>query len=104
MAASALRGWSLLVSSLPQWRLDGAFCSSALNSLSSHLHSNDVAQRDAAGEGAALLFSMADLPNADANGYDSAGASLSLVLARFPFRLSFKCLSFGGNIGAYSQI
>ena len=73
VAASALRGWSLLVTSLPQWQLNGAFCSSALGSLSKHLHVNDVAQRDAAGEATALLFSVADLPSLDSDENGSEG-------------------------------
>lgn len=61
IARAALKGWTLLLSCCPTWRLDTAFCSNALQSMARHLEVNDVEERNAAGEAIALIFSMAGL-------------------------------------------
>ena len=65
LAASAIRGWSLLLTSLPGWRLDSTFCDGALGFLSQKLADSDVELRSAAGEAVALLFSLAGLGELD---------------------------------------
>ena len=69
--AAALRGWSLLLTTLPTTRLDGAFCSRVLEELSPHLLPEDVDLRDAAGEAIALVFSVAGLSGLEENGDDA---------------------------------
>ncbi|KAK9823814.1 hypothetical protein WJX72_005686 [[Myrmecia] bisecta] len=56
VVAAALRGWALLLSTLPAWRLDSAKIEAHLASLASHLHDDDVEVRGAAGEAIALLY------------------------------------------------
>lgn len=62
VAAAALRGWTLLASSLPAWKLDSTFVEMHLDSLSDILHSaGDVEVRTAAGQAAALLYHRSGL-------------------------------------------
>ena len=70
IATAALKGWTLLLSCCPSWRLDGQFCSQSLQSLSSHLQEKHVDERNAAGEAVALLFTMAGLSAASNEGTD----------------------------------
>ncbi len=77
--AAALRGWTLLLSSCPSWRLDGHFCSQSLQSLSSHLEEKDVDERNAAGEAVALLFTMAGLNGASNEGTDEDSGECLLL-------------------------
>ena len=67
---AALKGWTLLLSCCPSWRLDGQFCSRYLQSISPHLQEKDVDERNAAGEAVALFFTMAGLSGPSNEGTD----------------------------------
>ncbi len=80
VAAAALRGWSLLLSTLPNSRLSSSGTGGGgapstvegqLAGLGKALNADDVAVRQAAGEGAALLYSQSGL----AADRDSPGGS-----------------------------
>lgn len=80
VAAAALRGWSLLLSTLPNSRLSSSGIGGGgapstvegqLAGLGKALNADDVAVRQAAGEGAALLYSQSGL----AADRDSPGGS-----------------------------
>lgn len=58
---SALRGWTLLLSTVPAWQLDSAFVEAHLSLLHNLLHSEDVEVRTAAGEAIALLYDSCSL-------------------------------------------
>ena len=74
LQAVALRGWTLLLTTVPAWHLDSGFVESHLSLLAGLLHSDDVEVRGAAGEAVALLYStcgLAALPESPALDYDS---------------------------------
>ena len=55
--AAAVRGWALLLTSLPQDLVKRhGYCETRLANLSRLLHDNSVELREAAGEGIAVLF------------------------------------------------
>ena len=64
--AAALRGWSLLLSTLPAWHLTAADIERQLASLAELLGSPYVEVRSAAGEAVALLFQTYGLSELDA--------------------------------------
>lgn len=61
MAAAALRGWALLLSTLPAHRLTAPFVESSLATLAQQLYSEATDVRAAAGEAIALLYDAAGL-------------------------------------------
>jgi hypothetical protein len=74
LQAVALRGWTLLLTTVPTWHLDSDFVESRLSLLAGLLHSDDVEVRGAAGEAVALLYStcgLAALPESPALDYGS---------------------------------
>ena len=83
LAVASLKGWSLLLSALPGWRLNSVFCDDALSQLSPHLSATAVEERAAAGEAIALLFSMSGLstPN-EAKEIDGQTPSSDVALLR----------------------
>lgn len=60
---SALRVWTLLLSTLPKKFLHPSFVESSLAMLGKLLHDSDVAVRSCAGEALALLFDLSGLAN-----------------------------------------
>jgi hypothetical protein len=61
VAAAAVHGWTLLLSTLPGHRLSAPFVEAALGSLAGQLYSDAVDVREAAGEAIALLYDAAGL-------------------------------------------
>lgn len=61
VAAAALRGWALLLSALPRWKVDPDFCEQHLPLLAACLHAQDVEVRNTAGQAAALLYHASGL-------------------------------------------
>lgn len=61
VAVSALRSWTLLLSTVPAWQLDSSFVERHLAALHELLHSEDVEVRGAAGEAVALLYDTCGL-------------------------------------------
>lgn len=56
VSSAAIRGWSLLLSTLPAWRMTTSSVEAWLQGLAKQLHSEDVEVRAAAGEAIALLY------------------------------------------------
>lgn len=76
---AALRGWSLLLTTLPAWQLTAPDIERQLASLADLLESPDVEVRSAAGEAVALLFHTYGLAELDAgdptdSGYTRCGS------------------------------
>ena len=67
MAGAALRGWALLLSTLPAHRLTAPFVESALAALAQQLYSEGTDVRAAAGEAIALLYDAAGLVDLDSD-------------------------------------
>jgi hypothetical protein len=68
--APALRSWSLLLTTVPAWKLGTSFVEAHLSWLTALLHSDNLEVRKAAGEAIALLFDtcgLSDLPSKDWN-------------------------------------
>lgn len=70
--SAALRGWSLLLSTLPAWQLTAADIECQLASLVELLQSPDVEVRAAAGEAVALLYHSYGLASLDAGGAEDS--------------------------------
>ncbi|KAL3156213.1 hypothetical protein ABBQ32_012494 [Trebouxia sp. C0010 RCD-2024] len=80
VATAAIRGWSLLLSTVPTWRMNTHSVEQSLQSLAKQLYSEDVEVRAAAGEAIALLYHSCGISDLDAfleNGqlYESPSAS-----------------------------
>ena len=88
---ASLKGWSLLLSALPGWRLDSLFCGDALSQLSPHLSATAVEERAAAGEAIALLFSMSGLSSLE-EANDAEGQS-SVLICGSPLEGCMQCHS-----------
>lgn len=71
--AAALRGWSLLLTTLPAWQLTAADIERQLASLADLLENPDVEVRSAAGEAVALLFHTYGLSELDAGDPTDSG-------------------------------
>ena len=62
MQAAALRGWTLLLTTVPAWQLGGTtFVEDHLKMMAALLQGDDVEVRAAAGEAVAALFESCDL-------------------------------------------
>ncbi len=71
---AALRGWSLLVSTLPTYSLSTGFVEASFASLAALLYSENVDTRAAAGEAIALLYDSAGLAKLEGDSGDSGTA------------------------------
>ena len=71
---AALRGWSLLVSTLPTYSLSTGFVEASFASLAALLYSENVDTRAAAGEAIALLYDSAGLAQLEGDSGDSGRA------------------------------
>lgn len=67
VAVAAVRGWSVLVSTLPTYSLNTGFVESSLAALAALLYSDNVDARAAAGEAIALLYDSAGLAGLEAD-------------------------------------
>ncbi|KAL0044066.1 hypothetical protein WJX82_006874 [Trebouxia sp. C0006] len=65
VSTAALRGWSLLLSTVPTWRMTTSRIEASLQSLANQLHSGDVEVRAAAGEAIALLYHTCGISDLD---------------------------------------
>ncbi|KAL3152749.1 hypothetical protein ABBQ38_012337 [Trebouxia sp. C0009 RCD-2024] len=66
VATAAIRGWSLLLSTVPTCRMTTHSVEESLQSLAKQLHSEDVEVRAAAGEAIALLYHSCGISDLDA--------------------------------------
>lgn len=71
---AALRGWSLLVSTLPTYSLSTGFVETSFAALATLLYSENVDTRAAAGEAIALLYDSAGLAQLEGDSGDSGMA------------------------------
>lgn len=67
VAATAIRGWTLLLSTLPAYRLAPAFVEGSLEALAERLYSEATDVREAAGEAIALLYDATGLADLEGN-------------------------------------
>ena len=74
---AALRGWSLLVSTLPTYSLTTGFVETSFAALAALLYSEHVDTRAAAGEAIALLYDSAGLAQLEGDSGDSGRAESS---------------------------
>lgn len=88
MVAAALRGWALLLSTLPAHRLTAPFVESSLAALSQQLYSEATDVRAAAGEAIALLYDAAGLVELEGDSGESP-ALMSNPSANPPCTLSW---------------
>ncbi|KAA6426975.1 MAG: hypothetical protein FRX49_03299 [Trebouxia sp. A1-2] len=65
VSTAAIRGWSLLLSTVPTWRMTTSRIEASLQSLANQLHSGDVEVRAAAGEAIALLYHTCGISDLD---------------------------------------
>lgn len=72
VAAAAIRGWCLLLSTLPSHRLTAPFVEAALGSLAGQLYSEAVDVRESAGEAIVLLYDAAGLAELEGDSGASA--------------------------------
>ncbi|GAB4824115.1 hypothetical protein N2152v2_011161 [Parachlorella kessleri] len=76
--AAALRGWSLLLTTIPSGQLDSDFVEKYIKQLAALLHADDVEVRSAAGEAVALLYDscgLAELPDTPADAFEPAASA-----------------------------
>lgn len=88
--AAAVRAWTLLLTSVPAWKLNASWVEGHLATLGVLLRADSVAVRAAAGEAVSLLFDLGNLASlADTQGATSPGsptAALSPASAGRPPR------------------
>ncbi|DBA83033.1 TPA: hypothetical protein ACH3X1_006807 [Trebouxia sp. C0004] len=65
VSTAAIRGWSLLLSTVPTWQMTTSRIEASLQSLANQLHSGDVEVRAAAGEAIALLYHTCGISDLD---------------------------------------
>ncbi len=80
-AATAIRAWALLLSTLPAYRLTAPFVETALAALAERLYSEATEVRAAAGEAIALLYDAAGLGELEG---DSGELLLTLTCYMMP--------------------
>ncbi|BDA43174.1 probable interferon-related developmental regulator 1 [Coccomyxa sp. Obi] len=78
VAAAALRGWTLLLSTLPAQRLTAAFVESSLEALAQQLYSEATDVRAAAGEAIALLYDASGLVELEGDSGEESGQATPL--------------------------
>ncbi|EIE23324.1 hypothetical protein COCSUDRAFT_63675 [Coccomyxa subellipsoidea C-169] len=78
-AATAIRAWALLLSTLPAYRLTAPFVETALAALAERLYSEATEVRAAAGEAIALLYDAAGLGELEGDSGDDSGAETPLA-------------------------
>lgn len=61
MQAAALRGWTLLFTTVPAWKFGGNLVEEYLRKLGTLLHNNDVDVRAAAGEAVTVVYDTCDM-------------------------------------------
>ncbi|CAL8465178.1 g4713 [Coccomyxa elongata] len=78
VAGAALRGWALLLSTLPVHRLTAPFVESLLAALAQQLYSEATDVRAAAGEAIALLYDAAGLADLESDSGEESGEATPL--------------------------